>query len=151
MSEAYTLTLVLGASALAIALLVALNVFLGGWTPSRLGDLTAAGRRIAVDVLGFEASAEGVLDADKSAALVFETGRRRVGLAACLGDRIAVRALRPGDLRGVETQSSVLVVRLDDYTLPQIRLRFAEPALAERWADELHTFMRQNMSEPVHA
>ena len=104
-----------------------------------------------MDVLGFEASADGVLDADKSAALIFETGRRRVGLAACLGDRIAVRALRPGELRGVEVQSGVLVITLDDYTLPQVSLRFAEPAQAEHWAGELQTFVRQNNPEPVHA
>lgn len=151
MSDLVTIIIVLGASALAIALLVALNAFLGGWTPSRLADLNAAGRRIGVDVLGFEPSADAVLDTDKSAALVFETGRRRLGLAACLGDRIAVRALRPGELRDVEVDSGVLIVKLDDFTLPQVSLRFAEPALAERWAGELQTFMRQHSPEPAHA
>ena len=141
MGDIVTIITVLVASALSIGLLVALNAFLGGWTAARLLDLDAAAQRIAVDVLGFRASAEGVLDADKRAALVVEKGGARLGLAVCLGDKVAVRALRPGDVRAVQSQGGVLDLQLDDYTLPKASLRFTEASLAERWAEMLQGFV----------
>lgn len=151
MNEIYTLVLVLGASALSIALLVALNAFMGGWTASRLTNLDAAERRIGVDVLGFKAGARGVLDADKAAALVFEAGGERLGLAVCLGDRIAVRALRPAELAGAAAEGAHLALTLDDYTLPTVNLRLSDTAAAQRWADDLNAFIGQDSSEMAHA
>jgi len=151
MNEIYTLILVLGASALSIGLLVALNAFMGGWTASRLVDLDAAVKRIGVDILDFEAGARGVLDADKTAALVFEAGEKRLGLAACRGDRITVRALRPAELVSTAVDGAQLVLTLDDYTLPKVSLRLSDAAAAARWADDLNAFIGQNSSEMAHA
>jgi hypothetical protein len=151
MNEIFTLVLVLGASALSIGLLVALNAFMGGWTASQLTDLDAAVKRIRVDVLNFEASGRGVLDADKAAALVFEAGGDRLGLAVCLGDRISVRALRPAELVSASASGAQLELKLDDYTLPAVNLRLSDTAVAQRWADELNAFIGQDSSEMAHA
>jgi hypothetical protein len=151
MNEIYTLVLVLGASALSIGLLVALNAFMGGWTASQLTDIETAAKRIRVDVLNFEPSARGVLDADQAAALVFETGDKRLGLAVCLGDRISVRALRPAELVSASSSGAQLVLTLDDYTLPTVNLRLSDSAMAARWADEINAFIGQDSSEMAHA
>ena len=151
MNDLVVIIVVLGASALAIGLLVALNAFLGGWTASRLASLEAAAQRIRVDVIDFEPGDDGVLDADKSAALVMDAAARRVGLAVCLGDCVAVRALRPGDIAGVSVSGVELDLRLDDYTLPKVVLRLGSPELATRWEGVLAGFAPHDGSDAAHA
>lgn len=143
MSEVITLIIVIGASALAVGLLVALNAFMGGWTRARLSDVTAAGERIGVDVLGFRPSPMATLDAERRTALVFEQGGARLGLAVCRGDKITVRALRPNELVSADAVGSELGLRLDDYTLPQVSLRLGDPTQAQRWVDDIKAFMSQ--------
>lgn len=151
MGDIVTIITVLGASALSIGLLVALNAFLGGWTAARLPDLSTAAERISVDVLGFNISGEGVLDAEKRAALIVEQGGDRLGLAVCLGDKIAVRALRRGEVRSVNAHGGVLDLELDDYTLPHASLRLTDDTLADRWAEMLRGFVAQENGAASHA
>ncbi len=151
MSDLVTIIVVLGASALSIGLLVALNTFLGGWTPSRLGSLERAAERIKLDVMDFDPSPNGALDADRSAALVLDRSAHRLGLAVCLGDRIAVRGLRPGELAGVGASGAELVLRLDDYTLPKVTLRLASAEQASHWEAVLADFTPASRPGAAHA
>ena len=151
MSDLITLIVVLGASALSICLLVVLNTFLGGWTASRLSSLEAAAKRIRVDVMDFKPSRQGVLDADKSAALVMDEAAPRVGLAVCLGDRVAVRALRPGEVAGIGAAGSELFIKLDDYTLPKVSLRLRSPEQASHWEAVLAEFQSSAGRDAAHA
>lgn len=140
MSDLVVIVTVLGASALAITLLVALNAFMGGWVPARLSDEASIGERICVDVLGFQPGTRRVLDAERMAGLVFEASDARLGLAVCRGDKITVRALLPADIRGVAATGSELVITLDDFTLPQATLRLKVPQLAQRWLQDIERF-----------
>ncbi len=151
MDDILTLIIVIGASALAVSLLVALNAFIGGWTETRFTDLEAASARIATDVLGFEASHRGVLDNARKTALVFETGEARLGLATCRGDIVTVRALRPGDIRQVAAQGPELVVTLDDYTFAEASLRLEDSQSATRWAGYVSDFAGLTDTETSHA
>lgn len=125
--------LVLGASALAIALLVVLNFIIGGWAPARLHTPEAAARALSDGVFGFRCGDEIGLSVDGRGALVLEAGGDRLGLAYVFGDRITVRALRAGDLKAVRREGARLSLELNDYTFPAAQLRFADAASAQRW------------------
>ena len=124
---------VLGASALAIALLVLLNVLIGGWASARLTSAEAAEQALAHGVYGFRAQPPVALSADGAGALALEEGGGRLGLAVALGDTITVRALAPGDLKAVRRHGEELTLALNDYTFPTARLRFADAEHAQRW------------------
>lgn len=155
MDDLATLILVLGASALAIALLVLLNVILGGWRPARLKSADDAVRIMADGVFGFQASQPVGLDAAGRAALAREMGGTRLGLAQALGDRITVRALKPGDVKTVTRDGVRLTLTLADYTLPRAELRFADANEAISWQEAAHGFTTTlrpgEPSEPNHA
>ncbi len=146
--------LVLGASALAIALLVVLNIIIGGWSPARLRTEEEAASALAEGVFGFEAARPIALAADGQGALALERGKGRLGLAVCLGDRITVRALRPGEVRGIERDGARLSLHLNDYTLPAARLRLADAETAQHWQAEAERFSAAPSAapgEPSHA
>lgn len=132
--------LVVGASALAIGLLVILNILIGGWTPARLRNEDEAAAALADGVFGFRAAAPVALAADGRGALAREAGGERLGLVVCLGDRAAVRALRPGDVRSIERDGVRLTLRLNDYTLPAAALRFSDAETAQHWAAEAEAY-----------
>ncbi len=151
MSEVITLVIVVGASALAVGLLVALNAFMGGWTRARLPSLEAAAERIILDVMDFQPSNQGVLDSDRLSALVLDQVSERLGLAVCRGDGVAVRALRKGELGDVQVQGLELVLQLDDYTLPSVTLRLGSVEAAEQWQQTLTEFMTEMNQDKAHA
>lgn len=140
MSDLVVIVTVLGASALAITLIVALNAFMGGWTPARLDDESSIGSRISVDVLGFAPGPRQVLESDRRAGLVFDQSGERLGLAVCRGDKITVRALRPSDIRAVSVSGADLVLALEDFTFPEATLRLKDAQLAKRWANDIERF-----------
>lgn len=133
--------LVVGASALAIGLLVILNILIGGWTPARLRTEDEAAQALADGVFGFRAASPVALAADGHGALAREAGGDRLGLAVAFGDRLTVRALRPGDLRSVERDGARLTLRLNDYTLPSAALRFSDAETAQQWAAEAEAYV----------
>ncbi len=148
------ITLVLGASALAIALLVVLNIIIGGWSPARLRTEDEAASALAEGVFGFEAAAPITLAADGQGALALERGGARLGLALCLGDRVTVRALRPGEVSAVDRDGARLSLHLNDYTLPVARLRLADADTARHWQAEAERFSAVTSAapgEPSHA
>lgn len=133
MDDIATLIIVLGASALAIALLVVLNMILGGWRAARIEGPDDAVRLMADGVFGFQADGPVGLDSGGRAALAREAGGARLGLALVMGDRITVRALRPGDVKAVSRDGVRLTLTLADYTLPRAELRFADADAAMDW------------------
>ncbi|MFW6413452.1 MAG: hypothetical protein ACOC0V_04890 [Oceanicaulis sp.] len=133
MSDVVILVSVLGASALSVALIVALNAWLGGWSPARLSSIDDAAGAIAEQVLGFEPSQDAVLARGGRAALIVEAGGARLGLVTTAGDRTIVRALRPGEIRSAGREGTVLTLILDDYTFPKAWLELDDEETAGRW------------------
>jgi hypothetical protein len=148
MDDLVMITLVLGASALAITLLVVLNIILGGWSPARLRTEEEAAAALAEGVFGFEAAAPITLAADGQGALALERGGARLGLAVSFGDRITVRALRTGEVRGIDRDGARLSLHLNDYTLPVARLRLADAETAQAWQTKAEGFIVEPASAP---
>ena len=132
MDDPLTLLLVLGSSVIAVSLVVAMNAFLGGWTPARFATLDEAAHAIMTDVLGFRPG-EGALSADRRAALVLEADRSRLGLALARGDRAVVRALRSGELASAAREGARLILTLNDFTLPRAVIDFDSEVQARVW------------------
>lgn len=141
MDDLVTIILVVGASALAISLLVILNIIIGGWTPSRLRTQEEAIKALGDGVFGFQAARPVELAADGAGALALEQNGDRLGLAICVGDRVIVRALRPGDVRAVSRDGARLTLVLDDYTLPSAALRCVDAGAAAKWEAEAAAFI----------
>lgn len=141
MDDLFTIIIVLVSSAIAVALLVLLNVLVGGWTRALFTDAHAAGQAMSEAVLGFVPDTVQ-LDAERRAALALEDNGQRLGLAVCRGDKVTVRALRPGDLIAVARDGLLLTLRLDDFTFPAAHLRFSDETLARRWAETAALFAR---------
>ncbi len=129
--------LVIGASALAIGLLVVLNIIIGGWSTARLRTQDEAVEALRAGVFGFEAAGPVVLDAEGRGALAREAHGERMGLAVVFGDKVTVRALGGGDVRAVTRDGARLTIRLNDYTLPTARLHLADAAAAQAWQADL--------------
>ncbi|MCC5996251.1 MAG: hypothetical protein JJU18_07785 [Oceanicaulis sp.] len=147
MNELVTLILILFGSALAVSLVVALNAFLGGWTPSALDNAESAAEALERDVLGFQAGDAAVASSDKRAALVMETGGERLGLALASGASVVSRALRPGEVRSAHTDGARLVIKLDDFTLPRAELTLSSEDEAGRWAERVNQFAKGAQQE----
>jgi hypothetical protein len=143
MDDPVILALILAGSALAVAGLVVLNRLIGGWSPAVLGDLQAAGGRLAEDVVGFEPG-EGACAADGRAALVLEAGGERLGLVLTRGDRTVTRVFRPGEVDAVSRDGAALDFRFSDFTLPRARAIMADEAEAEAWRSKIARFARQS-------
>jgi hypothetical protein len=143
MDDPIILALVLAGAALAVAGLIGLNRLIGGWSPAALGDLEAAGTRLAEDVVGFEPG-EGACAADGQAALVLEKGGERLGLVLARGDRTVTRVFRPGEVGAVAREGAALVFRFSDFTLPRARVIMADDAEAEAWRSKIARFARSS-------
>jgi hypothetical protein len=69
-----------------------------------------------------------------------------------MGDRMTVRALRPGELRTVTRDGVRLSLVLRDYTLPSAELRFADAGQAQSWEEIAQAFTAPTPdAEPNHA
>jgi hypothetical protein len=123
-------------SAVAISALVALNAWIGGWTPSRIETLDAAIDQLRQDALSFTAG-EGQLSVDQRAALVCEAGSERVGLVLAQGDILLSRIFDPKDVARVVSDGSTLAIRFRDFTLPNASIAFDDEAMAALWQARL--------------
>lgn len=138
------ITLVLGASALAIGLLVVLNIIIGGWSPALLRTEQDVEASLRNGVFGFRARRPIVFTADGQGALALEEGGDRLGLAVSFGDRVTVRALKPGDVAMVSRDSTRLTLHLNDYTLPTATLRYPDAETAERVEGQVRGFAAED-------
>jgi hypothetical protein len=148
MDDLIMIILVVGASALAIGLLVILNVIIGGWSPSRLRTEEAAAAALANGVFGFQAASPISLAADGRGAVALEQSGDRLGLAVCFGDRITVRALSAGDVRAVDRDGVRLTLYLDDYTMPSASLRFTDAETAQTWRSHAEALILNDNTAP---
>ena len=136
-----SLELVVIGSLVGIALMVALNVWLGLSEPARIFDAADAARRLDVDAVGFS-SGEGVVSETGRAALVEEAGGDRIGLLLARGDRIIIRYLAKGGVRDTRMdEEGALTLFLKDFTLPKAVFEFADREIARRWADRLNALL----------
>ncbi|WP_421788913.1 hypothetical protein [Hyphobacterium sp.] len=119
-------------SVVAISILVALNVWLGGWKPSRIPSAGAARQRLIEDYLAFEPGEE-MLTTDKTAALIAEKDGDRTGLVVAQGDILVSRLISPSDVKSAEQAGSDLIVRFRDFTLPGVTLQLGSETTARQW------------------
>ena len=141
MNEGMTYLLALVGAAFGIGLIVLLNVAMG-WTRLRLDTEDRAQRFLKRDVMGFQTGGAQALTPDRRGYICLEPDGERIGLVLARGDNAVVRALRPGDLRSVDAQGSVLILIIYDYTLPRAVLDLGRDGQAERWAEQLERFVR---------
>jgi len=128
-----TLYILLG-SGIAISLLVALNVWLGGWSPSRIGSLEVAIARLQDDHLVFTPG-EGLLARDSLSALVLDTQSPRVGVVAARGAGFVTRLVPRDGFRTVEARddgSLLLTFRGD--TMRPVTVDTGNAQTAHDWA-----------------
>ncbi len=135
-----TLLIVLAVSALAVGALIVLNRFIGGWQDVEFTDTALPAQRLEEDVTGFEAG-EGVLSADRKAALVMEKGEERLGLVIARGDRCVTRAIRPGEIARLDVDGTCFHIHFNDFTLPRVTLDLDENA-AEGWEKIMRRFVK---------
>ncbi|MFQ5347405.1 MAG: hypothetical protein ACE5ED_06130 [Rhodothalassiaceae bacterium] len=136
-------------SFLAVALLVLLNWWLGGWRQARIEDAARAAERYRTDFWNDEIDAVAV-DADGRAALIAIAGPEpAAGLVVAHGDAFVTRRLAPGSVTStVLGQDGRLDVRLDDLVLPRVRLRL-DGREAERWQARLEALARRRTGDAL--
>lgn len=123
-------------SAIAIAALIGLNVWMGGWTPSRVESLEEAAARLKQDLLAFE-PADGIIAKDHRAAIVLEKNTDRIGLVAAQGDILVTRLIAPADIARARVDDNVLSLRFHDFTFPDTRFAFDDASAAAEWQARL--------------
>jgi len=119
-------------SALAIAALIGLNAWMGGWTPSRVESLEAAVTRLRQDLLSFE-PADGVMAKDQRAAIILEKNTGRIGLVVAQGDILVTRLITPSEISKAEIDDTVLALRFRDFTFPDTKFAFDDAEAAAKW------------------
>jgi hypothetical protein len=121
-----------------IALVLGAVWLAGGTRPFRL-DAATARRRLAEDAPGFTAAALA-LDEDSAGAIAAASEGPQLALLFVAGDKVGVRVLAAGDVRGVEHQSAAagerLLIEMSDFTLSRFALRLPAGAAA-LWAARL--------------
>lgn len=129
-----TMLFILLGSGLAISLLVALNVWLGGWTPSRIGSLEVAIARLQDDHVVFTPG-DGILATDGLSALVLDAQSPRIGVVAARGAGFVTRLVPRQGFKAVEARddgSLFLVLKGD--TMRPVTVLTGNAQTAHEWA-----------------
>ncbi len=126
---------------LAVAFLVLLNWWLGGWRRARIADAQGATARYLEDFWN-DRVREVAIDRDGHAALLQLVGEIPVvGLVVAHGDAFVTRRLTPGSVKSTQlADPDRLLLVLDDLVLPRVELRL-EPALAANWRRRLDALL----------
>ena len=140
MSDALSLIFVLGGSAIAIGLIVLLNVILGGAGMRRFANIDDALKQLGNANLDFEPSHALTLSDDGAALLCLDRAGERLALGIWMGDRAVFRFLRPGQIRSVEDDEASLVLTVSDYSFRPARIRLSESATRSDWFNQLQSF-----------
>src|SRR5579863_5106395 len=121
-----------------IALVLGAVWLAGGTRPFRLDPATAR-RRLAEDAPGFTA-AELALDEDGAGAIAAASDGPQLALLFVAGDKVGVRVLAAGDVRGIERQPAAsgerLSIATSDFALGRFALRLPADAAA-LWSGRL--------------
>jgi len=128
--------LYLAGSLIGVAMIVGLNLLLFGRAKPALGSIQSLGVRIAADIPGFRAGS-GVVGNDGATALVTDDADSTVFLVKAFGDRLVMRKLSRGVVRGVSANGLMLSLRLKDFTLPKARIALESEAAARDWEARL--------------
>lgn len=128
--------ILIAVSIIAISLLVAANVWIGGWTASRVPSLAAAEQRLREDYLAFPVG-KGVLTKDGRAALIAEQDGERTGLVVVQGDVLVSRLVSRQDLSSADRNGTHLHVRFRDFTFPAAKMEFETEDAAQLWQKRL--------------
>jgi len=128
--------LYLAGSLIGVAMIVGLNLLLFGRAKPALGSIQSLGVRIAADIPGFRAGS-GIVGNDGAAALVTDDADSTVFLVKAFGDRLVMRKLSRGVVRGVSANGLMLSLRLKDFTLPKARIALESEAAARDWEARL--------------
>lgn len=124
-------------SGLAIAALIALNVWLGGWKPATIGSLEVAIARLQDDHIVFTAG-EGILSADGLSALVLDTQSPRVGVVAARGAGFVTRLAGRAAFRKIEARDDgSLVLAFHNDTIRPVTVMAGDVQTAHEWAERL--------------
>ncbi|MAK63532.1 MAG: hypothetical protein CMF75_02130 [Maricaulis sp.] len=127
---------VLLGSVAGISAMVAVNAWLGLYTPAKLDSLDEAVARLDADAVGFDAG-EGVLAPDGQSALVTDQSASRLALLVARGSDFVIRYLEPGQVRSVTADDTGLTLTLNDFTFAPAHLGFETPDQARDWAGRL--------------
>ncbi|WP_203292468.1 hypothetical protein [Maricaulis parjimensis] len=129
---------VLLGSVVGISAMVAVNAWLGLYTPAKLDSLDDAIARLDTDSVGFEAG-EGEMAPDGRSALVSDATQPRLAMLVARGSDFVIRYLEPGIVKSVATEGSEIALKLNDFTFAPARLAFETPEQARKWAGRLET------------
>ncbi len=122
---------------LAVAFLVALNWWLGGWRRARIEEAETARTRYLADFWNDTVREIAVDRAGHAALLDIVGAMPAVGLVVAHGDAFVTRRLTPGNVKSTSlTDGDRLVLLLDELVLPRVEIRL-EPALAAEWRRRL--------------
>jgi len=121
---------------IAIGLLVFVSWRAGGLRTAAL-DSGEAAARIKTDYHPDFVAEETLVAADGRTALLHGGKAGTLGLVSSLGDRFLTRTLGPGEVKSAVIEENggdtVLVMRLDDFTCPKVRLPLPDRAAGEPW------------------
>ncbi len=127
-----TSLIIIPVSAIAIAALIGLNAWMGGWTPSRVESLADAAARLKQDLLSFEPG-DGILAKDRRAAILLEKDTGNIGLVVARGDILVTRLITPADIASAAVENNILVMRFRDFTFPDTKFAFDNTDVAAHW------------------
>lgn len=121
-----------------IGLVVLVSWRLGGLRTAALAGEEAAEARVKADYPDFVAE-ETLVAADGRTALLSGGMSGTLALVSTLGDRQLTRKLGAGDVKAAAVEDGadgpVLVLTLDDFTCPTVRVALADRAEGERWLE----------------
>ena len=86
--------------------------------------------RVRKNIMRFEADALVVevliADGGMAALAKLDAPTESIGLTVQLGDRVVCRILRSSDIKRADAKGGKLIIRLDDFTQPNVTLPFAD-------------------------
>ena len=86
--------------------------------------------RVRNNIVRFEADAVIaeilIADGGNAALAKLDAPAESIGLTVQLGDRVVCRILRASDIKRAEAKDGKLIIRLDDFTQPNVTLPFAD-------------------------
>lgn len=130
-----------------VGLLVVLNRVLFGAARPAIASTAALEAALAHEAPDFQRGA-AVISADANAGLMENAADGRVFLAVTQGYGVVTRALGHGALRDVVRDGAALTLKLNDFTLPKVRLILADEAAARHWQTRLGETRSETRNNP---
>ena len=142
MQESFLFILVLVGFPFTVIGLVLLNIVTKTAGEKCFATLQDARHAVENSVFGFVVLKPGYLGDDKMAFISFEHGGERLALARWLGDRSVVRAICRDDIMNITAKCDTLIVKMKDYTFPEVKLQINDTKHREAWHQHLKCFVQ---------